>query len=84
MQAEISKAWNQYFRDLNALDRKHDREGNRAAELAQRNRELMAAFTGNDPEIESGLAALYKDRENWPNEMKEKLAEYEKPDAQST
>jgi DNA-binding transcriptional MerR regulator len=84
MQAEISEAWKEYFRDLNALKKEDDRDGSRAAELAQRHRQLIAAFTGNDPEIESGLAALYRDRENWPNDMQEKLAEYEKPDAQKT
>lgn len=78
MQAEISRAWRQYFCDLNALRGEDDRDGSRAAELARRHRDLVAAFTGNDPEIELGLTALYKDRENWPNEMKEKLAEYEK------
>jgi len=84
MQAEISQAWRQYFRDLNALEREGDQDGKRAAELAQRHRELIAAFTGDDPEIESGLAALYRDRANWPTEMQEKLAEYENPDVQTT
>lgn len=80
MQAEISQAWKQYFRDVNALNQEEDRDGSKAAELAQRHRELIAAFTGNDPEVEAGLEALYKDRQNWPRDMKEKMAEYEKPD----
>lgn len=32
MQAEISQAWRQYFRDLDALEREGDQDGNRAAE----------------------------------------------------
>jgi hypothetical protein len=37
----------------------------------------VAAFTGNDPDIEAGLTALYKDRANSPTEMKQQMAEYE-------
>ncbi len=78
MQAAISEAWKQYYRDLAALQEQDDPEGTTATELASRHRELLAAFTGNDPEVESGLRALYSDRANWPIEMQERMAEYER------
>jgi hypothetical protein len=42
----------------------------------ERQRELLRAFTGNDPEVEAGLKALYKDRANWPAGMKERMKNY--------
>jgi len=79
MQAEISEAWKRYYRDLKALNQECDPDGVKAAELARRYRELVAAFTGNDPEVEAGLEALYRDRRNWPHELEQRLAEYEEP-----
>lgn len=81
MQTQISQAWKQYYRDVAALDQAEDPDGSKAAELTKRHHELVADFTGNDPEIEAGLAALYRDRQSWPHGMKERLAEYEKPDS---
>jgi DNA-binding transcriptional MerR regulator len=77
MQAQISEAWKQYYRDLRALAEQEDPDGRKEAELAERHRHLVAAFTGNDPEIEAGLTALYRDRGNWPAEMENRIAEYE-------
>jgi DNA-binding transcriptional MerR regulator len=79
-QAEISEAWKQYYRDSNALKHEEDPDGRKAAELAKRHEELIAAFTGNDPEIKRGLDALYQDRQNWPEHMRDKVAEYESGD----
>lgn len=76
-QAEVSKAWTDYYRDLAALKEQDDPDGIKAAELAQRHGQLVAAFTGNDPEVEAGLRALYRDHQNWPDEMKGLLAGYE-------
>jgi MerR family transcriptional regulator, thiopeptide resistance regulator len=77
MQARISEAWKEYYRDLAALKEQDDTKGAKAAELSKRYDELLAAFTGNDPDIEAGLTALYRDRENWPAEMKDRMSEYE-------
>ncbi len=77
MQKQIGQAWRDYYRDLAALQGQNDPDGSKAAALAECHRELVAAFTGNDPEVEAGLTALYRDRENWPSKFKEQIAEYE-------
>ena len=77
MQAEASQAWKDYYRDLAALKGEEDFAGAKAASLAQRHRDLVASFTGDDPEIEAGLRALYKDRPNWPAEMTSWMKEIE-------
>jgi MerR family transcriptional regulator, thiopeptide resistance regulator len=76
-QAEIAQAWKDYYRDLAALKDQDDAEGVKAAELSKRHTELVAAFTGNDPDIADGLRMLYRDRANWPAEMRDRMAEYE-------
>jgi len=77
MQRQVSQAWKDYYRDLAALKDQEDPGGAKAAELAKRHQELVAAFTGNDPEVEAGLAALYKDRAHWSAEMKDLIKEHE-------
>ncbi len=76
-QAEVSQAWKAYYRDLAALKEQEDLDGAKAAALAQRHHDLLAAFTGGDPEVEAGLTALYKDRANWPAEMKDWMKQIE-------
>ena len=76
MQAEISQAWKDYYRDLADLQKHEDSKGSKAAQLANRHRDLLGAFTGNDPEVEAGLRAFYKDQVNWPAEVSERMAEY--------
>ena len=76
MQEQVSQAWKDYYRDLAALKDQEDPGGVKAAELAKRHRHLVSAFTGNDPEVEAGLTALYRDRANWPGEMKERMKDY--------
>lgn len=76
MQAEISEAWRNYYRDLARLAGEEDPGGLKAVELANRHRELLAAFTGNDPEVEAGLKALYKDQANWPQGFRDQMKEY--------
>ena len=78
MQAEVGKAWKDYYRDLAALKDQTDPDGAKAAELSRRHAELLAQFTGNDPEIEAGLTAFYRDRANWPSEMKDLISDYER------
>ena len=75
-QKAVSQGWKDYYRDLAALKDQEDPGAVKAAELAQRHQELLAGFTGNDPEIEAGLRALYRDKANWPEEMKERMKEY--------
>ncbi|HTA41241.1 MAG TPA: MerR family transcriptional regulator [Bryobacteraceae bacterium] len=76
MQVVISRAWKEYYRDLNALEKDGDPDGSKARELELRHQELIAAFTGNDPEIEAGLRALYEDHANWPAEMRDRMKEF--------
>ena len=76
-QAEVSRAWKDYYRDLAALKHQDDPGGAKSAELAARHRELLSRFTGNDPEVEAGLRALYQDLPNWPAEMKDWMKEIE-------
>ena len=76
MQAEVSQAWKDYYRDLAALKDQEDPGGVKAAELAQRPQELLLAFTGNDAEVEAGLKAFYKDQANWPAGMKERMKDF--------
>jgi DNA-binding transcriptional MerR regulator len=76
MQAAVSEAWKDYYRDLAALKDHDDPGGVKKNDLAKRHRELLARFTANDPEVEAGLRALYRDRVNWPAEIKERMAEY--------
>jgi hypothetical protein len=73
----ITDSWKQYYRDLAALKEQGDPDGSEAAELPNRHRNLVAALTGNNPEIEEGLTALYRDWD-WPADMKDRMSEYEK------
>jgi MerR family transcriptional regulator, thiopeptide resistance regulator len=76
MQEKVSQEWRDYYRDLAALKDQEDPGGVKAADLAKRHSDLVSAFTGNDPQVEAGLKAVYKDRANWPAEMKERMKEY--------
>jgi hypothetical protein len=76
MQEQASQAWKDLARDLAALKDQDDPGGVKAAELAERRRKLVAAFTGNDPQVEAGLTALYQAQANWPAEFKEGMKEY--------
>jgi len=76
MQEQVSQAWKDYYRDLAALKDQDDPGGAKAGELAMRHRDLLAAFTGNDAEVEAGLKALYRDRADWPAEFSEQMKKY--------
>lgn len=70
MQAEVTRAWNELFRDVEAaLD--EDPASAKAQALAARWRKLVEAFTGGDPEVSRGLGKAWADRGNWPASMKE-------------
>lgn len=76
-QAKISQDWKEYYRDLATMTEQGDPDGSKASALAARHRELLSRFTGNDPEIEAGLTALYRDRNNWPKPDEDRMREYE-------
>jgi MerR family transcriptional regulator, thiopeptide resistance regulator len=78
LQAEVSRAWTELFRDVEAsLD--EDPAGEKAQALLARWRKLMEAFTGGDPQIKEGVGKAWADRGNWPAQMKEQSAPYVNP-----
>ncbi len=79
MQSEISREWKNYYREVAALQHESDSGGEKAAALEAKRKQLIEAFTGNDPDVAAGLSALYRDRINWPVEWKACIEEYEKP-----
>jgi hypothetical protein len=71
LQAEVTKQWNALYADIEAsLDA--DPTSAEAQALAARWRELLAGFTGGDPEIQRGLNAMYADQASWPAEQRER------------
>jgi DNA-binding transcriptional MerR regulator len=78
MQAEVSRAWSELFRDVEAaLD--EDPRSEKAQALAVRWRKLVEAFTGRDPEVSRGLGKAWADCGNWPGGMKEQTAPFANP-----
>jgi DNA-binding transcriptional MerR regulator len=73
LQEEASRKWNALFADIEAsLD--EDPAGRKAQALAARWRELLAGFTGGDPEIQKGLNKMWSDQQNWPAPQRERYA----------
>ena len=65
LQEQVSKKWAELLRDIEAsLD--EDPAGRKGQALAKRWKELLAGFTGGDPEIQKGLNRMWADRANWP------------------
>jgi DNA-binding transcriptional MerR regulator len=78
IQAEVTRAWNELFRDVEAsLD--EDPASQKAQALAARWRKLVEGFTGGDPEVSKGLGKAWADRENWPAATKEQSASVVNP-----
>jgi MerR family transcriptional regulator, thiopeptide resistance regulator len=78
MQAEVTKAWTELFRDVEAsLD--EDPKSEKAQALLGRWRKLVEGFTGGDPQITEGLGKVWADRGNWPAQMKEQSAPFVNP-----
>ena len=78
MQAEVSRAWSELFRDVEAaLD--EDPRSEKAQALAARWRKLVEGFTGGDGEISQGLGRAWADRGNWPANMQEQTAPFVNP-----
>jgi hypothetical protein len=78
MQAEVSRAWSELFRDVEAaLD--EDPASEKAQALLVRWRKLVEGFTGGDPALSQGLGKVWADRANWPGQMKEQSAPFANP-----
>jgi DNA-binding transcriptional MerR regulator len=78
MQAEVTRAWSELFRDVEAsLD--EDPKSEKVQALAARWRKLVEGFTGGDPEVSKGLGKAWDDRENWSGKMKEQTAPFANP-----
>jgi len=73
MQEEVTRKWNALFADIEA-SLNEDPASPKAQALAARWRELVAGFTGGDPEIQKGLNKLWQDQQNWPSPQRERYA----------
>lgn len=72
LQERVSRQWNELFADIEAsLDK--DPASPEAQALAARWRELLAGFTGGDPEIQKGLNRMWQDQQNWPAADRERV-----------
>ncbi|MGH9628955.1 MAG: MerR family transcriptional regulator [Bryobacteraceae bacterium] len=75
LQARVEKEWMDLFRDVEAV-LEEDPAGEKAQALADRWMKLVEGFTGGDPQISTGLKALYADRPNWPADFQQKMAPF--------
>jgi DNA-binding transcriptional MerR regulator len=67
LQEKASRQWSELFADIEAaLAAGENPSGPKAQVLAARWKELVAGFTGSDPEIQKGLNKMWADQENWP------------------
>lgn len=72
LQEEVTRKWNALFADIEkSLD--EDPASPAAQALAARWRELLAGFTGGDPEIQKGLNKMWQDQQNWPATERERV-----------
>jgi DNA-binding transcriptional MerR regulator len=67
LQARLTEQWTALYADVEA-SMNEDPAGPKAQSLAARWKELVAQFTGGDPEIQNGLNAMWADSANWPKE----------------
>ena len=71
VQAESEKAWATLARDTEkAIAEGVDPAGETGLQLARRQQDLLAMFTGGDRGIAEGLQKLYADKANWPSTFK--------------
>jgi DNA-binding transcriptional MerR regulator len=70
LQERVSKQWAELFAEIE-VSLGEDPAGQKAQALAARWKELVAGFTGGDPEIQKGLNAMYADQANWPEGSKQ-------------
>ena len=71
LQAQTTAAWDALFKDIEqAIADGADPASDRAQSLDNRWCELVAGFTGGNPEIAKGLNKLYADQTNWQTDFK--------------
>jgi len=75
---EATRQWSELFKDVEA-SLGEDPAGAKAQALAVRWKTLVEGFTGGDPEVSKGLSALWKDKQNWPEETKQQMAPFVNP-----
>jgi DNA-binding transcriptional MerR regulator len=67
LQERATRQWTELIADVSAAVERHEDPKSDAGQLlAARWRELLAGFTGGDPEIQQGLNTMWADRANWP------------------
>jgi DNA-binding transcriptional MerR regulator len=67
LQERVTRQWTELIADVEAaIARNDDPRGATGRALAGRVRDLIAGFTGGDPEIQQGLNKMWADRQNWP------------------
>jgi len=72
LQAEISRKWSTLLADVEAaMADGEPPSGARAQALAARGKDLVAGFTGGDPEIQKGLNKMWSDQANWPAQQQQ-------------
>lgn len=70
LQEQVTRDWSELFTDIEAsLD--EDPASPKAQALAARWKQLLAGFTGGDPEIQQGLNRMYADQANWPEPQRQ-------------
>lgn len=69
LQERVSRDWTQLFADIEAaIGAGEEPSGAKARALAERWRNLLAEFTGGDPEIQKSLNKMWADQANWPDQ----------------
>jgi DNA-binding transcriptional MerR regulator len=67
LQERVGRQWAELIADVEAAIARQENPQSAAAQaLAARWQELLAAFTGGDPQVQHGLNRMWSDRENWP------------------
>jgi DNA-binding transcriptional MerR regulator len=78
LQAKAQQHWLDLFCEIRAA-LAEDPAGETAQALGRRWKELVAGFTGNDPEITKGLRKLYADPAGWHQQMKDHMEPFSDP-----
>jgi len=73
LQEKVSRQWSELFADIEA-SLQEDPAGPKGQALAARWKELLAGFTGGDPEIQKGLNKMWADKDNWPEPRRQEYA----------
>jgi DNA-binding transcriptional MerR regulator len=67
LQERVTRQWTALIADVEAaVARKENPQSAAAQSLAARWQELLAGFTGGDPQVQQGLNRMWADRGNWP------------------